>query len=73
MVKATDVHAHALDAAAAALDLQLQTEAAEQGSYIHKFGDGRLSIELEWIDANGLARAAILAYLGHIEAVTEEN
>jgi hypothetical protein len=73
VVKEADIHPHALDAAAAALDLQLRTEAVEQRSYIHRFPDGRLSVELEWIDANGLARAAILAYLGHIDAVTEEK
>ena len=73
MVKEADIHVHALDAAAAALDLQLRAEAAEQRSYVHRFPDGRLSVELEWIDANGLARAAVVAYLAHVEAAAESN
>jgi hypothetical protein len=73
MVNEADIHVHALDAAAAAVDSQLRTEAAEQRSYVHKFPDGRLSVELEWIDANGLARAAVTAYLAHLEAAAENS
>ncbi len=73
MVKGTEIHLHALGAAADALDLQLRAEAAEQCSYVHKFPDGRLSVELEWIDANGLARAAVVAYLAHLETAAGSN
>jgi hypothetical protein len=73
MVKRPDVHIRALGAAAAALEMQLRAEAAEQGSYVHKFPDGKLSVELEWFETNSLAMAAVLAYLDHVKVSAERN
>jgi len=68
-----DKHMRALEAAAAALDLRLQAEAAEQGSYLHRFADGKLSLDVEWIDPNSLAEAAIVAYLQHLKDASESE
>jgi len=55
-----------LKAAALALGDRLGAEAKEQCAYLHRFADGRLSMELEWVDPASLARAAVLAYLDAI-------
>ncbi len=52
-----------LEAAAHALGQRLGAEAREQNAYLHRFSDGKLSMELEWVDPASLARAAITAYL----------
>ncbi len=66
-----DRHMRALEAAAAALEQQLHIEAAEQGSYLHRFPDGKLSLELEGIDPNGLAKVMVRAYLQHLKDAAE--
>ncbi len=63
IVKKLHVHPSALAAATAAIDMELTAESTEQRGYLHKFPDGKLSIELEWIDTRRLAEAAIDAYL----------
>jgi hypothetical protein len=73
MAKGEDIHIGALDAASAALAWQLHAVATEQGGYVHKFPDGKLSIELEWVCIIGLARAAVAAYLAHAEAEGESD
>jgi hypothetical protein len=62
----------ALNAAVAALGLQLQAQAEEQGGYLHKFEDGRLSIELEWICPRSLAKVAVVEYLAHAANQNED-
>ena len=52
-----------LEAATHALGDQLGAEAREQCAYFRRFADGRVSMELEWVDPTCLARVAILAYL----------
>ena len=52
-----------LEAATRALGAQLGEEAREQCAYFRRLADGRVSMELEWVDPASLARAAILAYL----------
>jgi hypothetical protein len=52
-----------LEAAARALGEQLGAEAREQNAYLHCFPDGKVSMELEWVDPAPLARAAVVAYL----------
>ncbi len=41
----------------------LGAEAEAQRAYLHRFSDGNVSLELEWLDLSGLARAAVTAYL----------
>ncbi len=55
-----------LEAATHALGEQLGVEAKEQCAYLHRFADGRVSMELEWVDTSALARAAVLAYLAAV-------
>ncbi len=52
-----------LEAAARALGERLGAEAREQHAYLHHFTDGKVSMELEWVDPASLARAAVTAYL----------
>ncbi len=52
-----------LEAAAHALVEQLGAEALEQRAYLHRFSDGRVSLELEWVDPMALAHATVVAYL----------
>ena len=52
-----------MKAAAHALGEQLGADAEEQCAYLHRFADGKVSLELEWIDPALLARAAVDAYL----------
>jgi hypothetical protein len=54
-----------LRAATEAVEDQLCSEARSQGAYLHRFDDGKVSLELEWIDPAELARAALAAYLRH--------
>jgi len=55
-----------LEAAAHALVEQLGAEALEQRAYLHRFSDGRVSLELEWVDPTALAQAAVAAYLAAV-------
>jgi hypothetical protein len=52
-----------LEVATRALCEQLGVEAKEQCAYLRCFPDGRVSMELEWVDTASLARVAVLAYL----------
>jgi hypothetical protein len=60
----------ALAAATLALDHQLGSEAQDQCGYLHRFSDGKVSLELEWVDPASLARAAVLAYLERVRRKT---
>ena len=73
MLEGKDIQAGALDAASAALCWQLHAVATEQGGYVHRFPDGKLSIELEWVCIISLARAAVAAYLAHAESEGESD
>jgi hypothetical protein len=57
------VDQNAVHAAADVLQALLQRAAEEQQAYFHRFPDGNVSLELEWIDLKQLTRAAIAAYL----------
>jgi hypothetical protein len=57
---------HALARAADALDSLLRAEADAQNAYLFKFADGRISLELEWIDIAAVARQVVSAYVEHI-------
>ena len=50
-------------AAAEALREMLATEAQEQGASYRQFPDGRVSLELEWIDPAALVEAVVQSYI----------
>ena len=52
-----------LRAAIDAVGDHLGHEAEGQQAYLHKFADGKVSLELEWIDLCDMVRTAITAYL----------
>lgn len=57
------VDQRAIEAAAEVLRALLQRAADEQHAYFHRFPDGNVSLELEWLDLNLLARATVATYL----------
>jgi hypothetical protein len=61
---------NALKRAAQRLATELASEAATQNAYVAIFPDGRMSLELEWINPESIARAVIEAYLNGINEAT---
>ncbi len=60
---ALTIDPNGLEAAARAVGDQLGAEAREQNAFLHRFADGKVSLELEWIDPAVIAEAAVIAYL----------
>lgn len=56
----------ALEKASFAVRQRLRAEADGQNAYLQEFADGRISLELEWIDLDALAEDTVAAYLGAI-------
>ena len=46
-----------------ALSEYLRAEAEQQKAYVFRFPDGRISLELEWLDIHSVAKAVIAAYV----------
>jgi hypothetical protein len=44
----------------------LRREADQQRAYLFQFPDGRISVELEWIDPRAITREVVAAYLAHL-------
>jgi hypothetical protein len=61
-----------LKTAALRVAAKLASEAENQNGYVVIFPDGRVSVELEWIDPEEIAKAAIEAYLETAPLVGEE-
>jgi hypothetical protein len=57
------VETAALETAVQTLVRLLQAEAQEQNAYVFHFPDGRVSLELEWIDVASIVRSVIEAYV----------
>jgi hypothetical protein len=53
----------ALKSAELALAQRLRDEADQQHAYMFRFPDGRISLELEWIDLRAITREVIAAYV----------
>jgi hypothetical protein len=53
----------ALQSAQQALDDRLRAEAEEQHAYFAELSDGRISLELEWLDIRSITREIVAAYL----------
>ena len=56
----------ALERATQALGDRLRSEANEQNAYLVRFPDGRVSVELEWIDIQSIAQHVIAAYVAQL-------
>ena len=56
----------ALESATQALGDRLRSEANEQNAYLVRFPDGRVSVELEWIDIQSIAQHVIAAYVAQL-------
>ena len=68
-----DIDREGLVAAALALCERLGAEADEQCAYFHRFADGRVSMELEWVDPTCLAGVAVLAYLEAVRRSSDQQ
>jgi hypothetical protein len=53
----------ALQSAQQALDGLLRAEAEQQHAYFVELPDGRVSLELEWLDVRSITRQIVAAYL----------
>ena len=53
----------ALQSAQQAFDERLRAEAEQQHAYFAEFPDGRISLELEWLDIRSITREIVAAYL----------
>jgi len=62
----TNIDAEALGRAVRALVQMLQAEANKQHAYIFHFPNGWISLELEWIDVEAIARTVITTYVEHM-------
>jgi hypothetical protein len=58
-----NLDAQGLESALKAFNDLLAAEAAQQNAYLFRFPDGRISLELEWLDIGAVARAVIAAYI----------
>jgi hypothetical protein len=61
-----DLDPHGLELAERTFHRLLTAEADEQGAYLFHFPDGRISLELEWIDIHSIVRAVIATYVEHV-------
>ena len=53
-----------------ALSEYLRAEAEQQKAYVFRFPDGRISLELEWLDIHSVAKTVIAAY---VAGLTEDS
>lgn len=61
-----NIDAGALGRAVRALVQTLQAEADKQHAYLFHFPDGRISLEMEWLDVESIARTVIATYVEHV-------
>jgi hypothetical protein len=57
----------AVQSAEQALSDYLCSEAEQQRAYVFRFPDGRISLELEWLDIHSIAQAVIAAYVASLK------
>jgi hypothetical protein len=58
---------HAIRSAQLALDKCLRAEAEQQQAYLFHFPDGRVSVELEWVDLHPIVEQVVRAYVAFLE------
>ena len=56
----------AIQNAERALSEYLRAEAEQQRAYVFRFPDGRISLELEWVDVHSIAHAVVAAYVASL-------
>jgi hypothetical protein len=56
------INLQGLRRAAEALETVLRAEADAQNAHLFRFPDGRVSLELEWIDIQAIAYQVVVAY-----------
>jgi hypothetical protein len=56
----------AIQNAERALSEYLRAEAEQQRAYVFRFPDGRISLELEWLDVRSIAQAVVAAYVASL-------
>ena len=57
----------AIQNAERALNEYLSAEAEQQRAYVFRFPDGRISLELEWLDVHSMAHAVVAAYVASLD------
>ena len=62
-----DLDPQALQVATQTFDRLLRAEVDEQRAYLFHFADGRISLELEWIDIQSIMQAVIASYVAHAD------
>jgi hypothetical protein len=60
------ISSQGLQRAAEALEAHLRAEADAQNAYLFKFPDGRVSLELEWVDIREMAHRVLEAYVDDV-------
>lgn len=70
LVRVMNLDQQALQAATQTLDRLLRAEVEEQRAYMFHFSDGRISLELEWIDIQSIMQAVIASYVAHANKTT---
>ena len=60
-----------IESAERALSDYLFAEAEQQRAYLVKFPDGRISIELEWVDVRSIAQTVVSAYMTNLADPSE--
>jgi hypothetical protein len=55
-----------------ALSDYLRAEAEQQKAYLFRFPDGRISLELEWLDVHSIAKTVVAAYVGSLDRDGEQ-
>jgi len=50
-----------------ALSEYLHAEADQQRAYVFRFPDGRISLELEWLDVQSVTHAVVAAYVASLD------
>jgi len=63
----------ALESATQALGDRLRLEADEQNAYLVRLPDGRVSVELEWIDIQSITRDVVAAYVEQLNKSDSET
>ena len=63
---------HAVENAERALGEYLRAEAEQQKAYLFRFPDGRISLELEWVNVRSLAQTVIAAYVSSLDRDASE-
>jgi hypothetical protein len=56
----------AIQSAEQALSEYLRLEAEQQRAYVFRFPDGRISLELEWLDVHSIAQTVVAAYVASV-------